>query len=322
MLLAISAPALADTLADCTQSRSLELKIKACTGVIKDKAFGPKEAALAFRHRAGARAEAGAFEDALNDYAQAVKLNPADPAALAGRGQARLARGDVDGALADYNEALKMVPNSVPYFIARGHARLVKGMSDLAVADFSEAIRLNHKSASAFNDRGLAYRKLGKLDEAVADYTQAIMLNPIYALAYNNRAYVYEALGRSREAMVDYGRALVLDPSLIGAAKAQRRLGGKAGFVDESDRLVREGRALVEAACSRCHATGVTGASPNSKAPEFRILQHRHPVMALREPLSRGIAAQHDEMPKFAFKDAEIDAIVAYINSMPTTTKR
>lgn len=321
-LLMIGGAAHADTLADCTQSRSLELKIKACTDIIKDKAYGPKEAALAFRHRASARAEAGAFDDALDDYAQSVKINPADPAAIAGRGQARLARGDVDGALADYNEALKLAPNAVAYFIARGHARLVKGMSDLAVADFSEAIRLNPKSASAYNNRGLAHRKLGQLDAAVADYTQAITLNPIYALAYNNRAYVHEAQGRKQDAMIDYGRALVLDPSLVEASKAQRRLGGAAGFVDESDRLVREGQALVEAACGRCHATGRTGASPNAKAPEFRILQQRHPVMALREPLSRGIAAQHDEMPKFALKDTEIDAILAYINSLPSATKR
>jgi tetratricopeptide (TPR) repeat protein len=185
-----------------------------------------------------------------------------------------------------------------------------------------KAIRLNPKSASAYNNRGLAYRKLGKLDEAIADYTSAITLNPIYALAYNNRAYVLEAKGRKDEAMIDYGRALVLDPSLVEASKAQKRLGGTTGFVGESARLVREGQALVEASCSRCHAIGATGASPNPKAPEFRTLQQRHPVMALREPLSRGIAAQHDEMPKFALKHTDIDAIIAYINDMPATAKR
>ena len=42
----------------------------------------------------------------------------------------------------------------------------------------------------------------------------------------------------------------------------------------------------------------------------------RHPVLALREPLSRGIARRHDEMPKFELSDKEIDTIIAYINSL------
>jgi mono/diheme cytochrome c family protein len=36
----------------------------------------------------------------------------------------------------------------------------------------------------------------------------------------------------------------------------------------------------------------------------------------LREPLSRGIAAPHDEMPKFALSGPQIDNIIAYINSL------
>ena len=41
-----------------------------------------------------------------------------------------------------------------------------------------------------------------------------------------------------------------------------------------------------------------------------------HPLLALREPLSRGIAAPHDQMPKFALTEPEIDRIIAYINSL------
>ena len=41
-----------------------------------------------------------------------------------------------------------------------------------------------------------------------------------------------------------------------------------------------------------------------------------HPLHALREPLSRSIAAPHDQMPKFALAEPEIDRIIAYINSL------
>ena len=148
----------ADDIADCTQSRSLELKIKACTLVIKSGAAAAQKA-TAFRNRGAARAEAGAYGDALADYNEALKFDPANGAALAGRAQARLARSDVDGALADYNEALKSQPTAAHLFIARGHARMVKGLNDLAIADLTEAIRLNPRSASAYNNRGLAHRR-------------------------------------------------------------------------------------------------------------------------------------------------------------------
>ena len=88
----------------------------------------------------------------------------------------------------------------------------------------------------------------------------------------------------------------------------------------ETEKRVQEGKALVEQNCSGCHAVGGKGASPNKKAPEFRSLHERHPSLALREPLSRGIAAPHDEMPKFALTGPQVDTVVAYINSLRPAT--
>jgi tetratricopeptide (TPR) repeat protein len=193
---------------------------------------------------------------------------------------------------------------------------LVKGNADEAVADFTVAIRLDPKNASALNNRGLAYRKKGDLDAAIKDYTGAIELNPIYALAYNNRGYVFEAKGDKQAAAADFRRALALDPSLVGAKEGLKRLGEPAVAAAESDRLISEGRLLAERNCAWCHAIGKTGDSPNPRAPRWRELGKRHPILALREPLTRGIARPHDEMPKFELSDEETDRIVAYINSL------
>ena len=97
------------------------------------------------------------------------------------------------------------------------------------------------------------------------------------------------------------------------------RPGIPAAWLAETEKRIHEGKALVEQHCSGCHAVGASGASPNKKAPEFRNLHARHPNLALREPLSRGIAAPHDEMPKFALSGPEIDTIVAYINSLSSS---
>jgi tetratricopeptide (TPR) repeat protein len=318
----VASGAVADTLADCTQSRNPELRLRACSEVISNSKYGAEDKALAYRNRGAARADAGATAQAVADFSEAIKLLPTDASSYAGRGLAKLGLGDATGAIGDYGEALRLKPDGAAFLAGRGHAHFIKGDQPAAIADFTEVIRLNPNSASALNRRGLAYRRSGDLARAIDDYTAAIMINPIYALAYNNRGYAYEALGRKDEAIADFQSALLLDASLVGARDGLVRLGFPAGWLIQTQERIQEGKALVEKNCSPCHAVGATGASPNGKAPEFRNLHARHPSLALREPLSRGIAAPHDEMPRFGLTETQTDSIVAYINSLSTPEAR
>jgi tetratricopeptide (TPR) repeat protein len=317
---ATAGAAAADTLADCSQPRNAQVRLRACSEIIASPAYGAADKALAYRNRGNARADAGANAQAVADFDQAIRLRPDDASGYAGRARARLALRDAAGAIDDYSEALRMTPGTAALLVGRGHARFVRGDHVAAIADFTEALRLNPNSPSTLNRRGLAYRRSGDLARAIDDYTAAIALNPVYALAYNNRGYVYEAQGRKDDAIADFQAALLLDPSLIGARDGLARLGIPSALLAETEARIREGKALVEQNCSGCHAVGARGASPNAKAPEFRSLHERHPGMALREPLSRGIAAPHDEMPKFTLTGPQIDTIVAYINSLRPAT--
>ena len=313
--LAPLAAAYADVLDDCRRARG-EARLTACGEVIKGNAFDAEQKASAYRIRGDARAAAGALAEAGADYTEALKLKPQAAAPLSGRGRVRVMTGDLDGALQDYTAAISLTPASAQLRIERGHAHLARGDADAAIADLNEAIRLNPTSENAFNNRGLAYRKKGELDAAHADYTAALTLNPVYALAFANRGYLEEARGRKIEAIADLRSALLLDPSISGAKEALRRLAALDTLTQESDKRIAIGRSLVENNCNRCHATGAAGTSPNPKAPEFRALHQRHPLTALREPLRRGIAAPHDEMPRFQLSNADIDSIVAYINNL------
>jgi mono/diheme cytochrome c family protein len=67
---------------------------------------------------------------------------------------------------------------------------------------------------------------------------------------------------------------------------------------------------------SGCHAIGAK--STNGNVPMFRNLSRLYTLLALREPITRGIAAPHDQMPQFAVSGEQIDMIVAYINSLST----
>ncbi len=306
----------ANRLQDCKESRINEVRIIACSEVIADTAAPLAARVEAYRTRADAYVDRAAYQDAIADYSEALRLKPDDGAASFGRGQARLALNQTDGAISDFTQAIRSSGDSPGLYVARGYAQLVKGNANESIADFTVAIRLDPKNASALNNRGLAYRKKGDLDKAITDYSAAIGLNPIYALAYNNRGYVFEARGDKKAAAADFRRALSLDPSLVGAKKGLKRLGEPVTVSTESDKLIAQGRALAEKNCAWCHAIGGKGESPNPRAPPWRDLHKRHPILALRDPLTRGIGRPHDEMPKFELTDNEIDTIVAYINSL------
>jgi len=312
-----AAPALAaGDLAACRTAQMPEARIEACGAVIHTATASIADRAEAFRRRGDAHAARAAHRQAAADYTEALRLEPASVPALTGRASARLATGDNIGAVSDLTDALRIDGGSAGLFVARGYARLLQGNADEAVADFTAALAKQPKNASALNNRGLAHRKKGDTAAAIADYTAAIRVNPSFAQAYANRGYVYEAQGDKLAATADLERALSLDPALTGAAKGLERLGHHNDATARSDALISHGKELAQKNCAWCHAIGHTGESPNPRAPRWIDMAGRHPILALREPLSRGIARPHDEMPKFELSDAEVDTIIAYINSL------
>ncbi|MGV3635617.1 MAG: c-type cytochrome, partial [Pseudorhodoplanes sp.] len=150
----------------------------------------------------------------------------------------------------------------------------------------------------------------------LADYTSAIAINPAYALAYANRGRLNQSIGKTDEAVRDLAESLRLDPSQVAVRNDLKKLGALDPAERETNARVREGRTLVEISCAPCHAVGAGGTSPNPKAPPFHELRKRHDMLSLRTPITRGIAAPHDDMPQFKPTEAELDAIVAYINSL------
>lgn len=101
--------------------------------------------------------------------------------------------------------------------------------------------------------------------------------------------------------------------SLLMALATLRSIPIVAG--QDQAKLAR-GQAIVEAKCARCHAIGRTGASPLDRAPPLRTIATRYPLENLAEALAEGIFTGHEEMPNFRFNPDEIDAILAYMDSV------
>lgn len=80
--------------------------------------------------------------------------------------------------------------------------------------------------------------------------------------------------------------------------------------------LVDKGEVIVEDNCGSCHAIGRIGDSPKAEAPPLRTLSSNYPVEDLAESLAEGMVSGHPEMPMFVFKPHDVDAIIAYLESI------
>ncbi len=157
------------------------------------------------------------FDQAIDMYSLATKLNPNIAEAYNNRGTVHTETKNYKKALEDYDQAIKLQPNYAAAYNNRGtvYSNLKKYKE--ALKDYNRTIELNPNIAEAYNNRGNVYSDLKNYKEAIEDYDQAIKLQPSYAEAYDNRGNAYNALKKYEEAIKDFSRAIKLQPSYTAA---------------------------------------------------------------------------------------------------------
>jgi len=146
----------------------------------------------------------GEYDRALQDFDQAIRLDPNTADAFDGRGNAYSSKGQYDRAIQDYDQAIRLDPNYSDAFRDRGAAYYNKGDHDRAIQDYDQAIRLNPSDANAFHDRGGAYYMKDEYDRAIQDYDQAIRLNPRDADAFFYGGIAHFCLAQFPAAQQDF----------------------------------------------------------------------------------------------------------------------
>jgi len=129
------------------------------------------------------------------------------------RGNAYQTKSQYQQAIQDYNEAIRIDPDSALAYNNRGSAFQHMGNYERAIQDYDQAIRLDGTSALAYNNRGRVHHLKEDYPQAINDYGNAIEIDPDYPLAFYNRGLARFDQGLFIAAVPDFVRAVQIDPS-------------------------------------------------------------------------------------------------------------
>ena len=149
VLLALAAPAWAGMEEDCMQVHDLDTKVSGCTVVIRSGQWQGKDLAWAYNNRGIANAELGNPARAIEDYDQALRLNPGFIKARANRGIAYnglawdlYLKGRNAQALDNADRSLSDRPDSAAAINTRAHVLAALGRRNEALGAFERVMRV------------------------------------------------------------------------------------------------------------------------------------------------------------------------------------
>jgi tetratricopeptide (TPR) repeat protein len=178
------------------------------------------KAATAFVNRGLTYLDRNDRDRAIADLTEAIRVDSKSAIsaiAFAARGKTYHMKGDLARASVDFNDAIRIIPKNAQAFRSRGIAHAIRGDIENALADFTEVIRRNPKSAMAFATRGSMHFSNGNLDRALADFNEAIRLGPQIADVFVARGRAHFTNNDKDRAIADYTEAIRLDPKNVEA---------------------------------------------------------------------------------------------------------
>ncbi|MCB0544152.1 MAG: tetratricopeptide repeat protein, partial [Saprospiraceae bacterium] len=208
----------------------------------------------------------GDYNKALQDYSQAVTINPENPELFNSRGKTYFdmamsgkfgnqERDLVQKALKDYTDALS-IPNIKPkskaeILINRGAAHGSQRNFQQSVQDITEGLKIDPTNENGYFNRSIAYYTMGQIDNALGDYNEYLKYQPNNANVWYESGMILRAKGQNQEAIERLTRAITLNPGLgiayIERARAYGQSGNKLLARQDYQRAQQLGERLTEA---------------------------------------------------------------------------
>ena len=152
----LAAPARAGMVEDCSRELDRGLGISGCTAVIRSGQYSGKNLAAAYSNRGVAYGALGEYRRAIEDFDQALRLDPGDAIAYYNRGSLYSELGEHRRAIEDYDQALRLDPGYVDAYDIRAESRCLLGMIEASLDDRMQVIRLMPLAIEAYQSNLVA----------------------------------------------------------------------------------------------------------------------------------------------------------------------
>ena len=190
----------------------------------------------------------GDLDRALQDYNQAIQLDPGNGGAHVDRANVLTKKSRREEAMADYNEAIRINPQQWEAYFNRAANLRDQGEITKAIADLTEVTKLNPKFTGAYVNRAAAYIRQREFDKAISDYNTAIEIDPKFAQAYTGRAHAHAGKREYAKAISDMETCFQLNPK-----QTEQALNSLAWFLATCpETSVRNGKQAVQNATRAC----------------------------------------------------------------------
>lgn len=143
-----------------------------------------------YTQRAVAQASLGQLDKAVEDFSQAIKLDPQNVSAFNDRGTTYRQMGQLEKAKVDFDSVIAKGVRHPAVYTNRGQVWLDLGNVEQAMVDLHIALDLDERYAPAWEASGAAREVMGHIAKAIDDYRVAVDIDPNFALAWNNRAWL------------------------------------------------------------------------------------------------------------------------------------
>ncbi|MFP5230358.1 MAG: tetratricopeptide repeat protein [Acidobacteriota bacterium] len=174
-------------------------------------------------------AEAGQFVQAVEQYGQALRLNPHFGPAWHNLGNLLLQLKSIDSAVTCYRNAVQYLPSDPLCAYSLGRALNLIGQHREALGHLTRARRADPRGADIWTNLGIAHQHLGHAEQALACYDRAAALSPDAAESQMNRAVVL----LDQENFAEGWRAYEYRWQLLNFAKAAGRFADKPRWQGE-----------------------------------------------------------------------------------------
>ncbi len=174
--------------------------------------IGNESDPAAWYKRAEALSSLGRYNESIEAYNKALKIDASYAAAWKGKGLSLAVLSRYEESMACFEKAIEIDGNDAEAWNDKANVFYDMERYNESLECFDRAIGLYPKYIDALNNKGKVLYDLGRYIESIECFDKVVEINPEYAEAWNNKGSALYDLGRFNESIGCFDKAADIDP--------------------------------------------------------------------------------------------------------------